>query len=247
MKKSAQHRLQPLATDQWVQAALTGELISVLRDDWLNLLKIGRLSDSLDQLRIRCRLPERSAYAAAQFDGLLALHCVYYDAMSWTTRAGLPSALLAALGLDAHSGPQLLGPVGWQRLTHAYEMFAQPRQATAAPARDKSNDVSDDREFQHTVASTAHKVGIQEATASALTKLRTAFASLRARLAFTVGGAANRNRIDVARSAPSHAALTELHCDRAAEPEYEGGPPFLSAQIRASEIATTCPECGRRD
>ncbi|UUZ48523.1 hypothetical protein LP420_38255 [Massilia sp. B-10] len=87
MKKSAQHRPQPRAIDQWVQAALTGELISVFRDDWLNLLKIGRLSDSLDQLRIRCRLPERSAYAAAQFDGLLALHCVYYDAMSWTTRA----------------------------------------------------------------------------------------------------------------------------------------------------------------
>ncbi|UUZ48522.1 hypothetical protein LP420_38250 [Massilia sp. B-10] len=69
--------------------------------------------------------------------------------------------------------------MGWQRLTHAYEMFSQPRQPVPASAQDITNEVSGERGFQHAVANTAHKVRIQEATA-ALTTLRTVLASLRA-------------------------------------------------------------------
>lgn len=124
----------PFAVDEWIQAAITDELLTIIDDEWLNLLKVNRLQQSLDQLRVRCRLPSRGNHGAVQFEGLLALHCVYYDAMSWSTRAGLPNALLGAMGLDARTGPLLLGPHGWRRVEANYDRFAREHPTMTPPS-----------------------------------------------------------------------------------------------------------------
>lgn len=130
-KPSLDPRTRPV--DQWVQAAITGELISILQDEWLNILKIDRLAQSLDHLRQRCGMGGRGIAAAEQFEGLICLHCVYYDAMSEPTRAGLPTALLSVLGLDAQTGPVLLGESGWYQLECSY---AHPGSDQNAPPRE---------------------------------------------------------------------------------------------------------------
>lgn len=244
MKKSAQNGLPPLAADQWAQAALTGELIAVLSDEWLNLLKLGRLCDSLDQLRIRRGLPARSAYAADQFQGLLALHCVYYDAMSWATRAGLPAALLGAFGLDAHSGPVLLGAAGWQRLTDAYAKFAQACLPTPEPGKISAAGKSSAPHPAREVRSSAHKERVQEAVARALDSVRTAFASLREGVVAT-SGASNHDRAEVARSSPSHPALTQLQHGYAAAPECGNTGRIFPGCIQDSQSAP-CSGCSRQ-
>lgn len=125
MKRTQQRHYLNSSADKWVQATLTGELITVMESEWLNILKVDRLAQSLDQLRVRCGVEERGDEATAQFEALLALHCVNYDAMSWSTRAGLPAALLNVFGLNAHTGPVLLGEDGWRQVEENFERRAQ--------------------------------------------------------------------------------------------------------------------------
>lgn len=110
------------------------ELIGLVEDEWFNILKLDRLAESLDHLRVRCGMERSVTMHEEKHHALLALHCVNFTSMSWSTRAGFPSALLAVLGLDAGSGPVLLGETGWRTVEERFTAMAQAEPATVNPA-----------------------------------------------------------------------------------------------------------------
>src|ERR1700740_841256 len=120
MKRIHAHTEIAAAGDKWVQVTMTGELISLVETEWLDVLKVDRLAQSLDHLRKRRGIQGSSDHSIAQYQALVALHCVHFNEMSWPTRAGLPAALLRYFGLDRETGPLLLGIEGWWRVEECF-------------------------------------------------------------------------------------------------------------------------------
>lgn len=109
-------------------------LISFVSGKYFNIFQLDRTADAIDARlgRPSRNYGEKTPVRAAIEPALNALHCVDFDKMSASLRAGLPNALLAHFGLDEASGEAMLGQEGWARVASAYQAFAAPAVESAS-------------------------------------------------------------------------------------------------------------------